>query len=89
MRARLKNERQLNATRDKLLMLEEQYEKSKKRQGGNEHVRALTLGSLARRIKQLKEEIMWYECHARAHRSSPAAVASSLGPGETSTPCTN
>jgi len=86
---RLQNERQLNATREKLKMLEEQYEKSKKRPGGNEYVRELTLGSLGRRIKQLKEEIMWYECHARVREpSSPAAVSTSK-PGEASSTCTN
>jgi hypothetical protein len=86
---RLQNERQLNATREKLKMLEEQYEKSKNRPGGNEYVRELTLGSLGRRIKQLKEEIIWYEAHARVRESVGAAAAPMPNPGETSAPCTN
>jgi hypothetical protein len=90
MRKRLQNERQLNATRDKLKLLEEQCAKTKARHDGNEHVLELTLASLGRRIKQLKEEIMWYECHARVREpSAAAAVAPSPNPGETSSPCTN
>ncbi len=89
MRQRLQNERQLNATRDKLKLLEGQYEKTKTRPGGNEHLRELVLGSLARRIKQLREEIMWYESHSRVRPSSGLAVASASNPGGTSTPCTN
>jgi hypothetical protein len=86
---RLHNERQLNATREKLKMLEEQYERSKTRAGGDEYVRELTLGSLGRRIKQLKEEIMWYECHARVREPVGSAAATVLPSGGTSTPCTN
>ena len=89
MRKRLQNERQLNATRDKLKLLEGQYEKTKQRPGGNEHVRELVLGSLARRIKQLREEIMLYESHFRVRPSSGPAVASASNPGGTSTPCTS
>jgi hypothetical protein len=86
---RLQNERQLNATREKLKILEEQYEKSKNRPSGNEYLWELTLGSLGRRIKQLKEEIMWYECHACVRELSGPAVASTSIPGEASAPCTN
>ena len=86
---RLQNERQLNATREKLKMLEEQYEKSKKRPSGNEYVRELTLGSLGRRIKQLKEEIMWYECHARVREPIGSAAATISNAGGPSAPCTN
>jgi hypothetical protein len=86
---RLQNERQLNATRDKLRMLQENYEMIRQRTGGNEHVRELTLRSFGRLIKQLKEEIMWYECHARIREPGGPAVASLPKPGETSSPCTN
>ena len=86
---RLQNERQLNATREKLKMLEEQHEKSKKRPGNNEHVRELTLGSLGRLIKQLKEEIMWYECHAGVREPVGSAAATTSNAGGPSAPCTN
>ena len=55
---RLQNERQLNFTREKLRMLQEQYEAAKQRPMANEYVRELTLSSLGRLIKQLQEEIL-------------------------------
>jgi hypothetical protein len=86
---RLQNERQLQATREKLQMLEEQYEATRQRPGDNERLRELTLSTLGRLIKQLKEEIMWYESHARAREPSSPAVTSLPNTGETSSPCTN
>ena len=67
---RLQNERQLNATREKLQMLQEHYEEARQRTGDDQHVRELTLRTLGRLIKQLKEEIIWYECHARVREPS-------------------
>ena len=49
----------------------------------------LTLRSLKRLIKQLQEEIIWYESHARVRESSGSAVASISNPGEASSKCTN
>jgi hypothetical protein len=86
---RLQNERQLNATRDKLKMLQEQYATTRERQCSNEYVRELTLSSLGRLIKQLKEEIIWYESHARVREPSGSDAASIVNTGGTSAPCTN
>lgn len=86
---KLHNTCQMNATRGKLKMLEEQYEKTKNRPGGDEHLRELTLGSLGRRIKQLKEEIMWYESHLLVREAGNPGATPIPYPGETSTPCTN
>jgi len=83
---RLQNERQLNATRDKLDMLKEQYEATKRRPCENERVRELTLSTLGRLIKQFQEEILWYESHARVRDPSGPAVASMSNTGETSSP---
>jgi hypothetical protein len=86
---RLQNERQLNTTRDKLNMLQEQYAATKQRECDNEYVRELTLRSLGRLIKQLKEEIARYECHARVREPISPAVTPTPHSGETSSPCTN
>jgi hypothetical protein len=86
---RLQNERQLHATREKLQMLKEQYETTRQRPCDNERLRELTLSSLGRLIKQLKEEIMRYESHASAREPSGPAVTSMPNSGETSSPCTN
>ena len=86
---RLQNERQLNATRAKLKMLQEQYKATSQRLADNERLRELTLSSLGRLIKQLREEIIWYECHARVREPSGAPAAPMSNTGETSTPCTN
>ncbi len=58
--------RELEATRQKLRMLEERYEAEKREQGGDDHVRELSMRSLKRLINQLKEEIGRSEA-----RSSP------------------
>ena len=86
---RLQNERQVNFTRDKLKMLQEQYEAAKQRPMANEYVRELTLASLGRLIKQLKEEIMWYECHAGVREPVGSAAATTSNAGGPSAPCTN
>jgi hypothetical protein len=86
---KLQNERQLNSTRDKLRLLKEQYEATRQRPCDSERVRELTLTSLGRLIKQLQEEIIWYECHARTRELSSPAVTPTTNTGETSAPCTN
>ncbi len=86
---KLQNERQLNATRDKLRMLQENYEMIRRRTDGNEHVRELRLRSFGRLIKQLQEEIIWYESHALVRETNGPGAASMANTGETSTPCTN
>ena len=57
----LQSDRELQATREKLRLLEERYEVNKREQGGDEHVRELSMRSLKRLINQLKEEIARFE----------------------------
>lgn len=52
---------ELDVTREKLQMLEERYEAEKREEGGNAHVRELSMRSLKRLINQLKEEIARHE----------------------------
>ncbi len=57
----LRNHRELEATREKLQLLEVRYQANKCEQGGDEHVRELSMRSLKRLINQLKEEIARFE----------------------------
>ena len=57
----LQSQRELEATREKLRLLEERYEASKREQGDDKHVRELSLRSLKQLINQLKEEIARFE----------------------------
>ena len=59
----LQSKRELEVTRQKLRMLEEQYEATRSKPGADEHVRELTLQSLKKLIHQLKEEIV--RCESR------------------------
>ncbi len=58
------NERQIEATRDKLRLLEETYEQVDARSTGTPHTRELTKRSLKGLINQLKEEIARHAAHA-------------------------
>jgi hypothetical protein len=58
----IENERQLENTRRKLKLLEENYERKRRQPTDNEAVREVTLESLRKTINQLKEEIIRYEC---------------------------
>jgi hypothetical protein len=58
-----RSRKELDNTRKKLQMLEEQYEATRGKPGGDEHVRELTLESLKKLIHQLKEEIV--RCESR------------------------
>jgi len=60
----LRNVRELEATREKLRQLEEQYRAAQERSGTDERVRQLTLRSFKKLINQLKEEIARFEAHA-------------------------
>jgi hypothetical protein len=53
----LQSHRELEATCEKLRMLEERYEANKRETSGEEHVRELSMRSLKQLINQLKEEI--------------------------------
>ena len=57
----LQSQRELEVTREKLQLLETRYEANKREQGGDEHVRELSMQSLKRLINQLKEEIARFE----------------------------
>jgi hypothetical protein len=59
----LKSTRQLENTREKLRMLQEEYGATQAETGGDEYVRQLTLRSLKRLINQLTEEIVRFEAH--------------------------
>ena len=52
---------ELEATREKLRLLEERYQANQREQGGDEHVRELSMRSLKQLINQLKEEIARFE----------------------------
>ncbi len=60
----LHSQRELEATREKLRLLEERYQTSKREPGGDDHVRELSRRSLKRLINQLKEEIARFESHS-------------------------
>jgi hypothetical protein len=55
------SERELAVTREKLNMLEQQVALLNNQPAEDSHVRDLTLQSLTRHLKQLKEEIIRYE----------------------------
>ena len=62
----LQSQRELEVTRNKLKMLEEQYEATQNKPDVDEHVRELTLQSLKKLINQLKEEIVRSESRMNA-----------------------
>ena len=57
----LRSHRELEATREKLRLLEERYKANQRETGGDPHVRELSMRSLTRLINQLKEEIARFE----------------------------
>ena len=59
----LKNDRELEVTREKLRMLESHYEASRLETSDDPYVRELSLRSIKRMINQMKEEIARYESH--------------------------
>jgi len=56
------NQSQLANTRNKLKLLEDQHASLKSQPTENAYTHELTLRSLQRWIKKLKEEILRYEC---------------------------
>ena len=60
----LKNEHELEVTRQKLQDLEDQYRAIKCDKTGNPYHRELELFTFKRLINQLKEEIIRFEAHA-------------------------
>ena len=57
----LKNEQEVDVTREKLRSLESRYEAVKQDHGTHAHILELTLRSLKRMINQMKEEIVRFE----------------------------
>lgn len=86
---KLQSQREYEVTREKLADLQQWYNEAHSRQTENANVKELTLLSLKRLIKQLQEEIIWYESHAGIREPSGSAPAVMANTGETSTPCTN
>ncbi len=64
----LRNQRELDNTREKLRGLESLYEASKSDTGGDIDLRRAEMASLKRLINQFKEEIARYEAHQPARR---------------------
>jgi hypothetical protein len=60
----LQSNRELQATREKLRLLEEHYRKRLAEPAQNARTRALSLQSLKRMINQLTEEIVRFEAHS-------------------------
>jgi hypothetical protein len=65
----LQSHRELEATREKLRLLEERYEATRREDAGDQHVRELSLKSLKRLINQLKEEIARVESHGSSRKT--------------------
>jgi len=86
---RLLSQREYEVTREKLADLQRWYDEAQSRQTENATVKELTLRSLNRLIKQLREEMIWYESHARVCDPSGPAAESMSNTGGTSSPCTN
>ena len=57
----LKNDRELECTKEKLRVLEECFQQELQEPGNNAYAQELSLRSLSRTIKQFKEEIIRYE----------------------------
>ena len=57
----LNSQREVDATREKLRMLEERYDANKLDHTGDRHVRELSMRSLKQLINQLREEIARFE----------------------------
>jgi hypothetical protein len=60
------NQPPIEATRDKLRLLEQTYDQVESRSAGTAHTRELTKRSLKGLINKLKEEIARHEAHAGA-----------------------
>jgi hypothetical protein len=83
---KLESQLQYEVTCQKLSELEKLRDQSQARDSDNPYVKSLTLRSLNRLIKQLREEMIWYEYHTGIRQSSTPAVTMMSSPGDTSTP---
>jgi len=64
----LNNQREVSNTREKLRLLQSMHAEASAESEGDAEVRQAELESLARQIKQLKEEIARYEARHAARR---------------------
>jgi hypothetical protein len=67
----LANQKQLQNTRAKLRLLEEKHAELQSQRGEGVAARKLTLQSLERWMKKLKEEILRYECERLSKSERP------------------
>ena len=65
---------ELQNTREKLRLLEEQHAKRRQDLASDRHTRELSLRSIKRLINQLKEEIARYEAHENVHSGTSDPV---------------
>ncbi len=65
----LKNDLELENTREKLRMLTERYEESRRETGVDEHLRALSQRTLKRWMNKMQEEIIRYEIQRKVTAS--------------------
>ena len=72
---KLESYRQVEVTREKIRMLEEQYEATRAKEDIADHARELTLRSLRKFINQMKEDIVRFESHAALCRDGAEAAA--------------
>lgn len=59
----VKNQQEVNATLDKIRLLQDRYTELQREPVEDRHVRELTLRSLKRTINQMREEIARFETH--------------------------
>jgi len=69
----LKDEREVEVTREKLRSLEARYLAVSQNPESDAHIQDLTLRSLRRLINQMKEEIARFEARRRSRGSRPSS----------------
>jgi hypothetical protein len=70
----LRDEREVEVTREKLDALEARYREVKQDPGEDAHVQELTLRSLKRMINQMKEEIARFEARQSTRATGSSAT---------------
>lgn len=85
----LQSQREMDATCEKLRMLQERYEMIQRQPMADQHVRELTLRSLKRMINQLQEEIVRFEGRASVRMTNAQESQPTLFRGGTNPSCTS
>jgi hypothetical protein len=70
----LKDEREVEVTREKLRSLEARYQSVSQDPGDDAHIQELTLRSLKRLINQMKEELARFEARRSQHAARSAST---------------